>query len=96
ETASSQEDSIALPVHGVPPLNSGQLALFLGPEIGRSPGAASPTGRAAKAGPAPAAPARPPAEEGVLQKLRGLDCDNLTPRAALELLAELTARLHSA
>jgi DNA mismatch repair protein MutS len=94
ETASSQEDSIALPVHGVPPLNSGQLALFLGSEVGRPP--ASPTERPARATRTAAAPARPPAEEGVLQKLRGLDCDNLTPRAALELLAELTARLHKA
>jgi DNA mismatch repair protein MutS len=93
ETASSQEDSIALPVHGVPPLNSGQLALFLGPDVGRPPGAVSAPGAAGRT---PAAPARPPAEEAVLQKLRGLDCDNLTPRAALELLAELATRLHSA
>ena len=95
ESASSQEDAIALPVHGVPPLNSGQLALFLGGEIGPSQGADE---RPAKSPRRPAAaparaPARPPAEDNVLSRLRSLDCDNLTPRAALELLAELTTRL---
>ncbi len=95
ENASSQEDAIALPVHGVPPLNSGQLALFLGGEIGPPHGADErPAKSARRASAAPArAPARPPAEDNVLSRLRSLDCDNLTPRAALELLAELTTRL---
>lgn len=96
ENASSQEDSIALPVHGVPPLNSGQLALFLGNEVGPPPGTEERSAKPARRPAAPArAPARPPAEDNVLSRLRGLDCDNLTPRAALELLAELTTRLHT-
>jgi DNA mismatch repair protein MutS len=89
ETASSQEDSIALPVHGVPPLNSGQLALFLGAPVAPAKAAA---GRAPKPS---RAPALSPAQEEVLTRLRGLDCDHLTPRAALDLLSELATRLHT-
>lgn len=91
ETASNQEDAVALPVHGVPPINSGQLALFLGTETvakAKSPGASAARGRAPIA--------RSPAEDGVLLRLRGLDCDSLSPRAALDLLAELTTRVRSA
>jgi hypothetical protein len=75
-------------------MSSGQLALFLGAETvaqAKSPGASAARGRA------PVAPiARSPAEDGVLLRLRGLDCDNLSPRAALDLLAELATRVRSA
>jgi hypothetical protein len=42
---------------------------------------------------AKAAPPPDPAAAEVLKTLRGLDCDDLSPRQALELLAKLCSRL---
>lgn len=83
ESAQQREGQAALPVHGVPPLRAGQLSLLLGEALAGQPAAPEP----------PAPPPRNPAEDEVLLRLRAIDPDELSPRAALDLLGSLAATL---
>jgi DNA mismatch repair protein MutS len=69
----------ATPAHGMP--RTSQLPLFVV--------SSAPVDKAV----AKAAPPPDPAAAEVLKTLRGLDCDDLSPRQALELLAKLCSRL---
>ncbi|MFO0574965.1 MAG: DNA mismatch repair protein MutS [Polyangia bacterium] len=84
ESAQQREGQAALPVHGVPPLRAGQLSLLLGEAV-----AAQPT----PLPPPPQEPARSAAEDEVLLRLNAVDCDELSPRAALDLVSALCASL---
>ena len=83
-------ENAALPVHGMP--RTSQLPLFVA-SVQRGEDAGSPPTAPAAQTAAPRPPAPSPAESGVLTRLRGLECDDLTPREALALLAELTTQL---
>ncbi len=101
-----------LPVHGAPPVNSHQLALFhlvdaaqrAAPGRRRAAARSRAVGEAAdsSAGPAVARPAGlavhgpDPREVEVLARLRQADCDGMTPRDALLMVAELCERLRIA
>jgi DNA mismatch repair protein MutS len=84
ESAQQREGQAALPVHGVPPLRAGQLSLLLGEAVAAQP---------APLPPPPAEPARSAAEGEVLLRLSAVDCDELSPRAALDLVSSLCAAL---
>lgn len=85
EDQASSQGTSSLPAHGVPPLQSGQLSLLLG-------------GTPLDAAPAPtrqAAVKLPKHQQDVLDRLRHLDPEDLSPRAAHDLLRHLTAQLRA-
>ena len=83
ESAQQREGQAALPVHGVPPLRAGQLSLLLGEAVAAQPEPLPP----------PPEPVRSAAEDEVLLRLSAVDCDELSPRAALDLVSALCASL---
>ena len=91
ESAQDQSGTTALPIHGVPPLQSRQLSLFLGQPLPEQAGDATATPL-----PAPLQIRRSPVEDEVLRSLRALEPDELSPRAAHTALTELLVRLRQA
>lgn len=79
ETQATSQGTSSLPSHGVPPLQSGQLSLLLGamaqPDLPTSPPAQ--------------APALSPKMREVLDRIKMTDVDDLSPRAAHDLLRHL-------
>ncbi|MDW8281529.1 MAG: DNA mismatch repair protein MutS [Myxococcales bacterium] len=82
EILAALEAGEAGPVHGGLPAEGAQLALF--GDVHK------PRRRRAGREPAPQLEGR---ERAVLERLRSLDCDGITPREALHLLGELAAQL---
>jgi DNA mismatch repair protein MutS len=85
EDQASSQGTSSLPAHGVPPLQSGQLSLLLG-------------GTPLDSTPAPTRQATvklPKHQQEVIDRLRHLDPEDLSPRAAHDLLRHLTAQLRS-
>lgn len=85
EDQASSQGTSSLPAHGVPPLQSGQLSLLLG-------------GTPLDSTPAPTRQATvklPKHHQEVIDRLRHLDPEDLSPRAAHDLLRHLTAQLRS-
>ena len=85
EDQASSQGTSSLPAHGVPPLQSGQLSLLLG-------------GTPLDSTPAPMRQATvklPKHQQEVIDRLRHLDPEDLSPRAAHDLLRHLTAQLRS-
>ena len=70
---------------GVPPLRAGQLSLLLGEAVTAQPEVAPPP-----------SPPREPAEDEVLLRLRSVEPDELSPRAALDLVSALCSTLRRA
>ncbi len=85
ETQAQSQGTSSLPAHGIPPLQSGQLSLLLGMPTPQDP---------ARPLPAPP-PSLPQKHQEALDRLRNTDADELSPRAAHELLRQLTALLRS-
>lgn len=83
ESQASSQGTSSLPAHGVPPLQSGQLSLLLGGMVPID--AAVP--------PAPPPPKPPRAHQEVLDQLLAADPEELSPRAAHDLLRRLTLQL---
>lgn len=85
EDQASSQGTSSLPAHGVPPLQSGQLSLLLGgPPLHAEPEQAK-----------PASVKLPKHQQEVLDRLRHLDPEDLSPRAAHDLLRHLTAQLRA-
>ena len=85
ESQASSQGTSSLPAHGVPPLQSGQLSLLLGGMVPID----------AAAPPAPPPPKLPRAHQEVLDQLLASDPEELSPRAAHDLLRHLTIQLRA-